>query len=126
MIRDFLGTAMEDDSDVLGTKLRDIYRDLGATLLVSVEGGFLLLGKDEPFSFVSGDFVRGTGLEVEMDFDTLGVAFFGVLAIVDTNFFFTFPTLLCFFIGIIYTTKIAENIIHQIDIISNTNFSCID
>lgn len=73
IMKDFLAVVSEAESDFAGSKLSDMCKDLGGTFSVSSMEGFLLLGKDEVLPFFTEDRGAGVAIEVDIDFDALGV-----------------------------------------------------
>lgn len=99
IMKDFRVVVSEVGSEFVGSKLRDMYRDLGATFLLSPIEEFLLLGKDESVPFFVEDRDADNAVEVGVGFDTLGVERCDALVTGDTGFFFTLVTFLSLFTG---------------------------
>lgn len=97
IIKDFLviGRAPKDSD---GPKLRDMCKDVGAALLLSLIREVLLFGGAEAFTFFFEDREAETGVETDVGFACLGVDACNGLAAGEMTFFFvkTFS----FFIGI--------------------------
>lgn len=114
IMKDFRVVVSEVGSEFVGSKLRDMYRDLGATFLLSTIENFLLLGKDESFPFFVEDRDADNAVEVGVGFDTLGVERCDALVTGDTGFFFTLVTFLSLLTGGTCTGKTKKNMSHQI------------
>jgi hypothetical protein len=98
-MKDFRVVVSEVGSEFVGSKLRDMYRGLGTTFLLSPIEEFLLLGKDESVPFFVEDRDADNAVEVGVGFDTLGVERCDALVTGDTGFFFTLVTFLSLLTG---------------------------
>lgn len=86
--------------DFPGSKLRDMCKDVGAALLLSPTGEFLLFDIGDPFTFFFKDWEADTGVEVEARFEYIGVDVCNGLAAGDTAFFFVPAKVLSFLAGV--------------------------
>lgn len=114
IMKDFRVVGSEVGSEFVGSMLRDMYRDLGATFLLSTIEEFLLLGKDQSFPFFVEDRVADIAVEAGVGFDTLGVERCDALVTGGDGFFFTLVTFLSLFTGGTCTSKTKKNMSGQI------------
>jgi hypothetical protein len=114
IMKDFRVVGSEVGSEFVGSMLRDMCRDLGATFLLSTIEEFLLLGKDQSFPFFVEDRVADIAAEVGVGFDTLGVERCDALVTGGAGFFFTLATFLSLFAGGTCTGKTKKNMSRQI------------
>lgn len=95
--KDLLVVVSGGGSEFVGSKFKDVWRDVGATRLLSPTEVFLLLDNDETLTFSADDRDAEIRVVFEVGFDNLGVEVCGDLGNGDTGFFFFGAVKFCSF-----------------------------